>query len=1306
MKRIGLVLSLTLVVATIWMIGGLFSPVQASPQNYRIDLPVRSFTPDANQLQFFQRSDLTEPQAFLVQFTNHPSEASKRAMSQDGIHLEQYIGGGAWIAWMEADANARSLANADVRWAGEYLPEDRIAPRVTGQQYPEWAIAGDEIIVGVQFPMQLDESTGEAILRRMGATVGDHIPTLNVWYAQMPLRSAILLAENSNVLAIDYISPPMGEVNAGVRAALRVDEVNNLPFDLHGAGVTVCVYDGGIADITHPDFENRGTIGEAGGYSSHATHVAGTVLGNGADPYRGMAPQTLLITYEYEACIPNCLYDSPQDIFANYQEALITHQAKIFTNSIGSNIAWNGYPCAWEGDYEITSALLDGIVRGDLGEPVIVGFAAGNEQGGSCGTGYNLMGVPAGAKNIITVGASDDNNNIASFSSWGPTDDGRLKPEITAPGVGVVSCNVGGGYTTMSGTSMATPAIAGVNALLVEAWGLYAVTEFPLPPTIKAILCNSAEDYNNPGPDYVFGYGRVDAVRAVETIQNFAYLEALVGDNGMFTHEFTVPAGMNELKVTTAWSDPPAGYLPPICLINNLDLTLVDPNGMTHMPFILDPANPSFTATTGVNNIDVVEQVAVANPVPGTWTLQVAGTDVPMGPQDFSVAGNVPMAAGIMTVMGTVTNINNGQPIQGATVTLDESGGGTTTDAGGNYFMYLPISETAAVTAEAPGHYWQRGYIIPNENDLAEIDFQLFNRPVGQINGTVRTADNNPVPGVTVTVMELPQLTAMTNVAGQFSFTLPTGDVFTLSSGSGGLVGEVKTYTRRNQPVNVNLFLLEEGQQITGPSAQVGYVAVQSGDGHPYSPTYNWREIDPLAGGLGTRITFTAEEDPHVINLPFTVGYYGTDYTQLTVNENGFFCFGDVTGDPDPADYSNSAIPNDDGPPTMVAPFWEDFKFDLTNFSYYHDVEAGLFILEWYDSRQWPADGTFETFQVIFNDRDFPTPPPYLPYDENTRILFQYAQVNDLGNATVGIESQDEQAGIQMLFFDASGDGSYAPTASTIMAETAILFYVPRARIAGHVELDVPDPAIEITVSSPYGDIIVGESGNYAIDVQPGTFEIVFSAPGFETRDQQIRLGQYQQTTANPVVLARLYPPQNVTYVDQGGSVVVNWTPPVGGVVDDFIDYYRVYKDGLVSSLQQETSWTDNTPNLDLNYWVSAIYAGGESDSSAHAVPGVTITGVGDDLSMLPEEFEIGQAYPNPFNPATSIRIALPEIAQVKVAVFDVLGREVIRLANGETLPAGYHRLTWDAESYASGVYFLQVEAGPEKAVRKLVLLK
>ncbi len=1299
------VTGVALLLVVLWLTSGL-TTVQAAPKTYRIDLPVRTFTPDANQLQFFQQRDVSQPQAVLIQFNSHPDQAAKRSLSSNGVHLQQYIGGGAWVAWLEANVESNALSSADVRWAGEYMPEDRVAPRVTSQEMPQWAVAGDEILLAVQFAKQLDESYGEALLAQLGAIAGDYVSPLNTWYTQISPDLVDELTQDPGVMAVDYIAPPMGMVNAGVRAAMHVDEVNNPPFDLRGNGVTVCVYDGGLVDISHPDFENRGTQGETGGISSHPTHVAGTVLGNGADPYRGMAPEATLISYEYESCNPYCLYDSPQDIFENYQEALQVHGAHIFTNSIGSNTASNGYDCDWEGDYELTSALLDSIVRGAVGEPVIVGFAAGNERGaGRCGTTYSTLGVPAGAKNVISVGASDDNDNMSSFSSWGPSDDGRIKPDVSAPGVSVVSCNSGGGYTTMSGTSMATPAVAGVNALLVEQWGISAMTEFPNPPTVKAILCNSAEDLFNHGPDYQFGYGRVDAVRAVETIQNFGYLESSVGDNGLVTQTFTVPAGLDVLKVTAAWADPPASYLATVTLINDLDLVLVDPSGIEYDPWILDWNNPSSPATTGTNVRDNVEQVEVMNPAAGQWTLRISGTDVPVGPQDFSVAANVPLAEGVMTITGTVTRQNGGQAIAGATVTVMGSGAGTVTDANGDYFMYLPVSETIQLKAEAPGFYYQHAYIIPEGQESEDIDFQLITRPLGQIAGIVRDSNGSPVVGATVTVEEIPLLNTTTNAQGRFQMLFPTGDVFTVTATDGSVTGQVEAYTNQGQSVNVSIFLLEDGDKITGPSEQVNYVAVQSTDNHVFSPTFNWRAIDPLEGGQGTRVTLTGEEDAVVIDLPFTVGYYGNDYTQLTVNENGFFCFGDVTGDDEPADYSNTEIPGSDGPPAMVAPFWEDFRAAETNLSYYHDATAGIFIVEWYDSRQWPDDGTRETFQVIFNDRDFPNPPPYLPHDENTRILFQYADVNDLGNATVGIESPDEEAGLGLLYFDADGDGSYAETVSTITDGTAILFYVPRATVQGAVALDVPNPDIDITVSSPYGEIPVNQDGTYSITVMPATFELVYSAPGYETVDRRFKLNEYQTVTQPQVMLAKLYPPQNLVYQDNGGSIALSWDAPVGGAVEDFIGYYRVYEDGIEQALvQNQTGWTDDSPGADPNYWVTAIYAGGESDSSNHAIPGM-LAGI-DEMNLLPEEFAISEAYPNPFNPSTSIEIALPEASLVQVAVYDILGREVVRLAQGERYNAGYHRLTWDAAKHASGVYFLQVQAGPEKAVRKLVLLK
>ena len=159
------------------------------------------------------------------------------------------------------------------------------------------------------------------------------------------------------------------------------------------------------------------------------------------------------------------------------------------------------------------------------------------------------MSVPASAKNIVTVGATTGADAMASFSSFGPTDDGRIKPEVCATGVNVTSCSPGGGYEVMSGTSMATPATAGVACLILESWHLYYPgAPDPLPEAMKALMINSANDLGNVGPDFQSGFGLINAKRAVDQLQAAGVLQSSLSLDETYEHSFTVPANTPLLK--------------------------------------------------------------------------------------------------------------------------------------------------------------------------------------------------------------------------------------------------------------------------------------------------------------------------------------------------------------------------------------------------------------------------------------------------------------------------------------------------------------------------------------------------------------------------------------------------------------------------------------------------------------------------------------------------------------------------------------------------------------------------------------
>jgi hypothetical protein len=463
------------------------------------------------------------------------------------------------------------------------------------------------------------------------------------------------LAAEDEVEWIEQVEPAYSPLNDCVRLRVGADALQSTPYNLDGTGIDLLVYDAGTVTTTHQAFSGRLTIGDTSGWNDHATHVAGTAAGNGAGSpggrnLKGVAPNADVISYGFEwDGTPYFFYNNPGDIENDWNAAKSTHGADMGTASVGSNVASNGYPCWLEGNYGATAQLLDIIVRGSLGEPYVATWAVGNERGaGTCGTDYRTVAPPAGAKNPIHVGATNsDTDLMTDFSSWGPTDDGRLKPTVSAPG-----CEASGerfinstlppnryGEPGYCGTSMATPAVAGIVTLMLEQYrATYSTSGEFLPSTAKALLIHTAVDRGNPGPDYQYGYGRVDGVSAVDALIACDFREeALLDQNEQHAFIYSFDGYMPELRVSLAWDDAPAALAAATQLVNDLDLTVVAPDGTVHRPWVLDPANPGNSATRGVDSLNNQEQVVVDNPTPGTWTIRVNATALPEAAQSYSL---------------------------------------------------------------------------------------------------------------------------------------------------------------------------------------------------------------------------------------------------------------------------------------------------------------------------------------------------------------------------------------------------------------------------------------------------------------------------------------------------------------------------------------------------------------------------------------------------------------------------------------------------------------------------------------------
>ena len=632
---------------------------KGSEPSYEIGLHARRFTPpaglsgtDERTLSEKSRKLLQEGKGrihALIQLHEIPTRVERRRLERTGIRLLSYIPDRAWLASIPASRAAEVAAEEGVRWLGALGRNDKLSAPLRQNKLGRWSYdrESDRVVVLVRIFDDVELVEGEDVIAAAGGEVLDRAGIINTLVAKISPSRIADLADGDIVEWIEQPLPPLEETNAENRQRVGADTLGDPPYGLDGSGVDVLVYDGGSV-YPHDDLDSRRVWGDAASHSDHATHVAGTICGDGTvdSRFRGMAPAANLLSLGFEYDDSGVfLYTNPGDIEDDLYYARVEWEssADLFNASIGSNTAWNNFPCSYEGNYGLTSLLIDAIVRGEQGKPFIAAWAAGNERGGPCGSSYHTTAPPAGAKNPIQSGATDAvDDSMASFSSWGPTDDGRLKPVVCAPGLAVVSCNENNSYVEKNGTSMASPTTAGVIALLLQQYrdsyfsGATDV-EF-LPSSAKALLIHTAVDLGNTGPDFQFGYGRIDAVSASDAIIEEELGEFCFSSQSEI-HEYTVAVGegTSELKVSLAWDDSPGSPAAIKQLVNDLDLELVAPDATVHYPWVLDPEAPSSAATRGVDSLNNQEQVLVEEPAAGNWTVRVTASVLPEAPQLYSL---------------------------------------------------------------------------------------------------------------------------------------------------------------------------------------------------------------------------------------------------------------------------------------------------------------------------------------------------------------------------------------------------------------------------------------------------------------------------------------------------------------------------------------------------------------------------------------------------------------------------------------------------------------------------------------------
>lgn len=603
------------------------------------------------------------------------------------------------------------------------------------------------------------------------------------------------------------------------------------PYNLSGSGLKVGVWDGGSVRNTHQEFGTSRVVKRNSFVANddHATHVAGTIGASGVQASaKGMAPLVSIDSYDW-----NSDYAEMTAAGAASATSPVTN-IPISNHSYGYN-ATNSDLGRYDAECNTTDNLANSLPF------YLIFWAAGNEQQdyGKPYGGYQSITFNGLSKNVVTVGAANDavtsgqrdvsKGTLATFSSMGPCDDGRIKPDIVANGVSVnspVAISDTSYDGTYSGTSMATPNAAGSAALLQQLYKTNFSGQLMRASMLKALIIHTADDVGRPGPDYQYGWGYMNAKAAADLIlAHKASLAApkMIDDsvsNASKTKSYSyVWDGTSALRATLCWTDP-AGAAQTAAdsrtpnLVHNLDLKITAPDGTTvHQPYTM-PFVGSWTtnsmvlnATKGKNNVDNVERVDVPNPgQPGTYVVTVSvDGNLTTGDQFYS-----------LVVTGGANVEANPPPVVAITAPVD----------GAAVLPNTPVTITANATDMAVGG---------QPGQVTNVVFFEGTNQIGQVNAPpYQTSWTPATSGVRVLTARATDNEGASTVSSTVNVTVLVGDgkpTITSFTPSGGVAGDPVVISGNNLGIASGVrfgaltssFTVNSSSQLTAtvPSAAV-----------------------------------------------------------------------------------------------------------------------------------------------------------------------------------------------------------------------------------------------------------------------------------------------------------------------------------------------------------------------------------------------------------------------------------------------------------------------------------------------------
>jgi subtilisin family serine protease len=679
---------------------------------------------------------------YIVQFVGPVEESWKNELIQRGAQALAYIPENAFVARMSPGLARQVARQPNVAYVGVFEPAFKLSPDLLRRGPSLYSVqiqpgadlaaaaaqveaAGAQVLraEGRNLHIAVDSSRLESLAKILDVA---WIENFRMYEKHNEIGAGSIMGANSAYAnGYDGSTQVIGVADTGLGGGTASTAHVDIP-----ASRIAAIYNWpGVSDSCWTITDDGAVDVDSG----HGTHVAVSAVGDGSPTgvARGTAPAARLVFQATEnwatmkgLCAiyyPNGYYLTgiPTDLRTLFQQAYDAG-ARIHSNSWGSAAA---------GDYTSDSAYADEFIW--FHKDMLITFSAGNEGIDANGDGVidnDSIGSPATAKNVLTVGATENQrsdgypcdtslsytscaaqggvNNIftwgaawpsdypanpikddpsagnsqqmAAFSSRGPTDDGRIKPDVVAPGSWILSgysdlyqqgydaspnprnnayqydgygFPYSQAYKYLSGTSMSNPLTAGGAAVVRDfynkAYGIQASAAL-----VKATLINSATDMldeNNDGandndfpiPNNHEGWGLVNLANATDNTAQFVDNASGVSTGGSLSYTYSVSAAGSPLKVTLAWSDYPSTASAAANLVNNLDLTVTSPSGTLYRGNVFSGGWSVAGGTADSKNN--VENVYIQSAEAGVWTVQVSGANVPQGPQPFAlvVDGNL-----------------------------------------------------------------------------------------------------------------------------------------------------------------------------------------------------------------------------------------------------------------------------------------------------------------------------------------------------------------------------------------------------------------------------------------------------------------------------------------------------------------------------------------------------------------------------------------------------------------------------------------------------------------------------------------